>query len=278
MRIKLGSILVVVNILGVITVLVTIFFPSNIPRIVFGIPFLFFCPGYTLIAALFSRKAGMSGIARLSLSLTISLAIITFIGIILNYTTLGIRLDTIVYSVFSFVIISSIIAWFRQNRLLKEERFGIDLKMRPSGDTSGWGNMLNFVLMVVVLGTIGVIIYTTITPRIQEAFTEFYILGNGGKAIDYPIEMKAGQESIVFVGIINHEGYDVDYRVDVVLSNEIVTKTDPVTLVNHQKWESQLKFVPQATGEYQKLEFLLYKDNDAQPCLEPLHLWVNVEE
>ena len=43
-----------------------------------------------------------------------------------------------------------------------------------------------------------------------------------------------------------------------------------------QEWEREASFVPQIAGESRKVEFLLYKDDEAEPCLEPLRLWLSV--
>ncbi len=67
-------------------VAIIILFPSNILRIILGLPFLLFFPGYTLVAALFTRKEGMGSIERVALSFGLSIAVVPLIGLILNYT------------------------------------------------------------------------------------------------------------------------------------------------------------------------------------------------
>ncbi|MCK4222104.1 MAG: DUF1616 domain-containing protein, partial [Dehalococcoidia bacterium] len=55
-------------------------------RIVLGLPFLLFSPGYALIAALFPKKGSLDGIERIALSFGLSIAVVPLIGLILNYT------------------------------------------------------------------------------------------------------------------------------------------------------------------------------------------------
>jgi len=117
--------LISLNLLAWALILVTIFFPSNIVRIILGIPFLLFFPGYTLMAALFTRKEEISGIRRVALSFGLSIAVVPLIGLILNYTPWGIRLEPLLYSVVSFILITSIIAWLRRRVLTRDERFAI---------------------------------------------------------------------------------------------------------------------------------------------------------
>ena len=92
MKIRLGSALLPVNLITWILLLLVFLFPSNILRIIVGIPFLLFIPGYTLLSAIFTKKEGMSGIERVALSFGLSITVVPIIGLVLNYTPWGIRL------------------------------------------------------------------------------------------------------------------------------------------------------------------------------------------
>jgi uncharacterized membrane protein len=279
LRIKLGDGLIPLNLLAWALILFIIFFPSNILRIILGIPFVLFFPGYTLMAALFTKKEGMGGIERVALSFGLSIAVVPLIGLILNYTPWGIRLEPILYSAASFILIASIIAWLRRRRLTEHERFAIQFQVTMPGWSEGvWGKVLAITVVVAILATLGTLGYVIATPKVGETFTEFYILGQDGKAANYPKELKVGEKGEVIVGIVNHEGKEVSYRVEVVAGSQESTEVGPVVLVDEQKWEGEVSFVPEVAGENQKVEFLLYKDGEVEPCLEPLHLWVDVKK
>lgn len=279
MIVKLGSGLLALNIVGWVLIIVTIFSPSHIIRIILGIPFVIFCPGYALMAALFIKKESIDIIARVALSFSLSIAVVAFFGLILHYTIWGIRLEPILYLVASFILIVSIISWWRRRRLTEQERYSVELKLKlPDLGQSVWDKVLAVTMMIVILGALGTLSYTLIMPKVGETFTEFYILGQGGKAENYPIDLKLGEESSVIVGIINHEEKEVSYRIEVMLGGNKITELGPVTLADAQKWESELSFVPEVVGEFQKVEFLLYKDDDIEPYLKPTYLWINVSE
>ena len=74
MRVRLGTGLILLNLLNGVLILVVAFFPSDILRIILGIPFLVFFPGYTLMAAFFPKKEGVDGIERAAFSFVLSLA------------------------------------------------------------------------------------------------------------------------------------------------------------------------------------------------------------
>ena len=120
--------------------------------------------------------------------------------------------------------------------------------------------------------------YVIATPVAGEKFTEFYILGLQGKATDYPTELKVGEEGKVIVGIVNREQENVTYRVKVRIDGVEISETEPIILEHGDKSERIISFTPTKAGERHKVEFLLYKDGEDEPCLEPLHLWLDVTE
>ncbi len=58
MRINLGNGLLMANLLSWLLIAVILIFPESPIRIVLGIPFVLFFPGYALITALVPRKRG----------------------------------------------------------------------------------------------------------------------------------------------------------------------------------------------------------------------------
>src|SRR3989442_5344824 len=50
--------------------------PNNPARVVLGLPFVLFFPGYVLIAALYPRRSDLDGVERVALSLGLSLAVV----------------------------------------------------------------------------------------------------------------------------------------------------------------------------------------------------------
>ena len=97
MAIRVKNELIPLNLLVIALVAIIILFPSNILRIILGLPFLLFFPGYTLVAALFTKKEGMGSIERVALSFGLSIAVVPLIGLILNYTPWGIRTEPVLY-------------------------------------------------------------------------------------------------------------------------------------------------------------------------------------
>lgn len=279
MKIKISNELLPLNLLVMVLVVVIIFTPSVVLRIVLGLPFVLFFPGYVLIATLFPKREGLGGIERVALSFGISIALVPLIGLILNYTWWGITLEPILYSIASFIFVISIIAWVRRKRLPEEERFNIEFRLRLLGWGGGaWDKVLSAVLVVAILGALGMLGYVIANPKVGERFTELYILGVGGKAEDYPRELTVGEEGEVIVGIINREHERVSYHVEVMIDNIKNNEVGPIELEHDEIWEGIVVFTPNEPGEDQKVEFLLYKNGGTEPSVESLHLWIDVME
>lgn len=279
MRIRLQNELLLINILAILLIIVITFFPSNVLRIILGLPLMLFFPGYTLIAALFPTKSALDGIERLALSFGLSIAVVPLIGLVLNYTTWGIRLYPVLISVTIFIIITSVIAWYRRQRLAQAERFivSFSLSLLPWRGQRSVDKILSIILIVAILGAVGTLSYVIATPKVGEKFTEFYLLGLEGKAMDYPRKMAVGEERRVIVGIINREHETVSYRMEVRIDGVKNKEVGMVVLEHDDKWEGEIRFVPMVAGDNQKAEFLLYKEGQSE-AYQSLHLWVNVTE
>lgn len=255
-------------------------FTSGLARIVLGILFVLFFPGYTLIAALFPRKTDLDSITRLALSLGISLALVTIILLILNFTPWGIQLYPILVSLFLFTGSMAGIAWFRRRRLHPEERFAPAFGTNLSKLSRYWANqsnkdkVLTGLLVVVVLGVVGTTGFVVARPTVSEKFTEFYILGSQEKTQDYPSELVLGEEGMVIVGILNQEQEAMTYSIAITIDGEQVNGIDSIRLEQGEKWEQQVTFTPTKVGPDQKIEFLLYKQSP-EPY-RTLHLWIDV--
>ena len=287
MKAKLGKDLWLIGILTILLIVVIAFSPSTIARIILGLPFLLFFPGYTLIAALFHKKGSLGGVERLALSFGLSIAVVPLMGFVLNFTPWGIRLYPILISLAVFILAALGVAWYRRGKLAPEERFRVSFNIRlPSWQGQSMPDkVLSVVLAVAIVGAIGTLGYVVATPKVGEKFTEFYILGPEGKAANYTTELKVGEEGRVILGIVNHEQERVSYKVEMWIDGEKAKLRAGgedrdeirVELEHEGKWEKEVGFVPQKAGEEQKVEFVLYKDGEPY-FEEPLYLWVDVEE
>ena len=213
MRVKTSHTLYFIDILTVLLILIITFFPNNVIRIILGLPFVLFFPGYVLLSALFPRKENLSEIERLALDFGLSLAVVPLLGLVLNYTPWGINPNSILYSLSGFVIIFSIIAWFRQRKLTDSETPSFRIEFTWWGKKSLLEKILSVVLVFVIIGSIGALVYSIAVPKVDERYTEFSVLNSEGQAKDYPEQLLLGNTGKVNLVIANRELQDTTYRI-----------------------------------------------------------------
>jgi len=273
--------LLVVDFILLLLVIIIIFEIKTRLRIIFGLASVLFFPGYTLTAALFPGKKEIDSIERAALSFGTSIAVSPLLGLMLNYTPFGIRLVPVLLTLSIFTLAMSFIAHARRKRLPESERFSVQFNealasLKGSFELQGRGEKALSVLLVLsILAALGMLYYVISTPKTGEKFTEFYILGKGGKAADYPARLKFGEEAEVTVGVANNEYANITYTFEARLQNETI-ETREVNLAHNQSVEFPFKFKALRKGESMKMEFFLYKNKTSAPYRE-LHLWIDVE-
>jgi len=255
--------------------------PAPLPmlRLLLGLAFVLFVPGYTLQAALFPRAGDLDGPERLALSFGLSIAVIPPIALVLDKLPWGLRPWPIVAAEGLFIGVCSVIAWARRRRLPEDERFVLTVEV----DVKGWWaaqDRTNRVLYGILAGAFLTAAVSAIAiivlPKPGEHFTEFYILGPEGLAENYPREAVVGEPLTVTVGAVNREGVPAEYRVEVVNGNHLVGRAGPVQLEPGEIDERAVVFVPAEVGDDVKVMFLLYRDEGVEPY-RSLRLWLKVK-
>ncbi|HKZ50250.1 MAG TPA: DUF1616 domain-containing protein, partial [Dehalococcoidia bacterium] len=261
------------------TVLIVLLLPSLEPlRIVVGVPFVLLLPGYCLVAALYPRRDDLQLPERLALSAGLSIAAVVLIGLALNYSPWGIRLEPVLASVALFVVLAAAAAALRRGLLPAEQAFVVTGYVRlPRWPRLRLIDALAGMALLAFLASLGGGVYfVAASGEGPEGFTEFYVLGSGGKAEAYPGLVKAGEQATAVLGLVNREGRDTAYHIAVVLDGETTDGIDGLVLGSGERWEKAVSLVPTRAGNSQKAEFFLYKNGEGEPY-RSLHLWLDVE-
>ena len=259
-------------------------------RIALAIPVILFIPGYCLLASLFPKNGDLDLMARMVLSIGVSIAIVPLIGLGLNFTPWGIRLDPIVLSLILFTLVMTLIILYQRSRLPSEERFRVPVSEIAAAikeefwkkeDTRG-ARILNAVLAVAILITLLTAVYVVTVPREGEQFTEFFILGENRTVANYPDWIIPGRNYSMFVGVGNHENGDSTYTIETwMLQTEFDNSTnssrilimDPDNRVQFTLANNQTTIIPYnlsvpnisvqnfsvPKNRYNRVEFLLFK-------------------
>lgn len=215
---------------------------NGILRILLGVPFIIFIPGYILISFLFPIKkiiGGLGDIERIAYSFGFSMAIVPIIGICLYYSPFGLRLESILLSLFIFNFIIGFFAIYRWHRTPTDKRYTVNFTFTIPQPTTKLDRILSVILISTLIITIFIIIFVVLSPRNEEALTEFYILGPTGKTTGYPNNLSRGENASVIIGLINHEHKTINYTIEVWLINQTLmydesTKTNET--IYHEMW------------------------------------------
>lgn len=275
-----------IGILSLVLILVIYALPDSALRIVIGLPFILFFPGYSALSVLFPESKDLEIIERVALSFGLSIAISPLVGFGLNYTPFGIRLAPILFSLAALNVALSAGGLYRRQKAeapyLPFEPAAVWNKYSTQFRAEkGVDKLLTIVLVISILSSVIALVYVVAVPRQGESFTEFYILGPGGNATGYPRNLTIGQDASVIIGIANHEHRTVRYTVELWLVN--MSFVDNITQVHamyffdsfnvtlehtdvdlegewQPQWELPYEFNVTIEGNY-KLWFLLYKDD-----------------
>ncbi|NQE04540.1 hypothetical protein C5S32_01600 [ANME-1 cluster archaeon GoMg1] len=145
-------------------------------------------------------------------------------------------------------------------------------------DAKTLDKILTVILIIAIITAAALTIYVIITPKKGEEFTEFYILGEGGNASNYPSNLSAGEEGTVIVGVVNHEYEPVTYLFRAEIENKTIGERE-MQLAHNETVEFPFTFSGSEKGK-KKLEFLLFKQNQSESInlttpYRELHLWID---
>jgi uncharacterized membrane protein len=273
LRIKLKKEYVIIT--GLLLVIV---FFSDFLRIILGLPFALFLPGYLLMAVLFPKKDEFGDLARITLSIGLSVVIVPLIGLVLNFFSWGIRLLPMMLLLLFFDIFLLFLGWYRRTKLPEEQRFALTLNI----NVANWSNKTKGtkVIQTALLITGFLFVVTSVfilsSPKEGKSFTEFYITGRDDVTAGYPEQLKAGVNGMVKAVIINNEQQTMNYRVEIWVDGDFIQTIAPINLENLEKWEETVFFKTEKQNDSAKVDFLLFRDGQDMKPYRQLRLWVKI--
>lgn len=268
--------------------LIVIYSPYQSPAIVrlgLGLITIMLLPGYAFIAAVFPGKEDISGILRVILAVAFSIILVSFLGLALDKTIWGIRLDPVMISVTLLTATCTLIAFVRRHLLPADRRldpgFARPLKeakqflLPPSRNGIEWlSTILLIGAVLLAASTVALAVYG---PGQSEKYTELYVTGPGGKIQDYPVFFPVNETRSVNVGIGNHEGMDIVY--DLVVRFEGPSTYDLYTgqipVPDNQTVLRNVTMKLAEPYESARITFSLYKGADRLTPYRQCYLLVN---
>jgi len=254
---------------------------GNILRIIFGVPFLLFLPGYSLVSALWVKHSELDPLERVGFSFGLSLALVTLVGLGINYTPWGITLLSVVLGVYVLIIFLNVITCFRRKQLNAEDRFTLRTEyILAKADTLKSTDTIVIVIVIIaiVIG-VGLLSFIAMNPP-SEKYSELFILDSNGTTDNYPTDLDVNESASIIINVVCHEDEDTDYQVVVTLETQnngnITLEELDFSLENKEKWENILNFSVNESGLF-RLNITLFKGNE-EDAYASNHLWIDVRD
>lgn len=234
-------------------------------RLPLGFIFSLFVPGYCLTAALFPRQGDLTGYERLGLSTGLSVAWIPVLALILNSFPFGLHFWPLVLGNIMTVLMFTVLALWRRAHVPAGQSYRL-----PGWRPRPWWNRQNeverrlYLSGLVALFCTGIIaLWIFLEPSADALLTEFYLLGPDGLAENFPREAKIDEPLALNVGIVNQEGTDNVYRVQVWAVDpwrdrrQLVSQSGEIGLENGGASEIPITWSMPWSGENQVVEISL---------------------
>lgn len=189
-------------------------------RIVLGLVFILFVPGYLLMATLSPQDLDLDWIERIALSFGLSIAVVALIGLALNFTPWGIFLEPVLASLLLFTYGVGSLAYWRRMKLPTVERLSLVIEI-PRLEWSTYSRaekLATVALAASLIFAAGTVAFVIVTPRPAERFTEFYLLNATGVAGGYPTNLTVNETGVVNLTVHNFEYATVGYSMNVSLA------------------------------------------------------------
>ncbi len=250
--------------------------PVPIIRLPLGLVMVLLAPGYALVEALFVDRTDLSFPARVGLSFGLSIAINPLLALIINALPWGLRLWPMTISLGLTIFTFCSLALWRRSKSLTAANLGeVDSGLAGSQNLKIWTRLLTGLGIVVLLGLIGSggLFLTSIFT--ETAQTEFYMLNSAGQALNYPRETQIGKPVELKIGMVNHQGANSHYRIEVRSGDQLISQVGSFVLQENERWEQPLVISVNKIQDSQEISiYLLYNEN--QTPFRQLRLWLKV--
>jgi uncharacterized membrane protein len=233
-------------------------------------------PGYSLSLLLFPQPDALDRTERIGLSLGLSVALIPVLALILDALPWGISRWPIIIGETGLALTFALASLMRPT-----------LPPAPGAETARWNVSLRRAIVPLVgmglvaciaIGLVGLTLALRTPP---STATEFYMLGAGMQAENYPTTIEAGQQQTITIGV-NNPGPAQRYRVEARLvdrwrpeQHTLLSELGPFNLAAGEQQRWPLQWQIDQPGNDQSIDIFLFVEGQSEP-IRQLTLWVNV--
>jgi uncharacterized membrane protein len=230
-----------------------------------GLVALLVLPGYALAIALFPRAGELDGVERVALSIGLSVAQLPLLILAVDRSPWGLSPPAMVAAICSLTWTWCAVAIARLGPLPAGLSF---LARRPAWHEWWPASTLERAAVLVgvtLVAMVGLALLSIIRQPAVPSLTEFYILGAGGLAEDYPRTATHGEPVWVTVGVTNREGRPMGYLLAARQGEVELIRSDRLELEPGATWTGRLPLTLPAHGFDQRVDIVLFREGQASP-------------
>jgi len=256
---------------SIVATLVLLALPGGILTYIFGIPFMFFVPGFAVVRMFFWK--GNTPEARFVLSLGISILVVVLLGLLLVLTPIGLDQNTTRASliVFTLAAVASETFWLRADR-------GVSDRQAPQRTAKPMALDLVVIAMLATALVVSAISLGLIVTAKYPSRTYFAVTDESGRV--FVNTTLVGPTNLTLVVHIKN-GEDGQRNFTLVsykfISGSYTAQNFSRTLNKNELWDQAISFNLSSLG-YQRVDFDLYiqKGSELPYLYGNLHIWLVV--
>jgi uncharacterized membrane protein len=265
----------IVSAFSIVAVLILLVFPGSILAYIFGLPLIFFVPGFALVRLFFWK--GTSVEAKLVLSLGMSILVVILLGLLLTLSPIGLRSSTAQASLIIFALCAVVVEakWLHADR---EGKGADQIAPQPKEEESGGKMDKVVVAMIATALVISAISLGLIVTAKYPSRTYFAMTDENGSA-DINVTQKVGGNITLVLHMKNGESGS---RTFILLfqnwnSTALGSWNDSKTIQKGDYWNRTATIHLPIPGTF-RLDFQLYIKEPGKAAVEygELHLWISV--
>jgi len=262
---------------SIVAIVILVIFPGNILAYIFGLPLIFFVPGYAVVRLFFWRDTSPE--TKFVLSLGLSILAVIILALILTLTPIGLMPSTSILSLIVFILGAVVLeaGWLHADRPAKKANGA--QKAAPAPEPEPPEKMDKVVVamiataLVVSAISLGLIVTAHYPSRTYFAMTDETGSANintsrtAGQDIVLVLHMKNGEDGQRMFTLIFHDWNSTVHG----------TQQFNKTMAKGEVWNKTVTIQLAQAGTF-RLDFDLYiQETGKDPILYGnLHLWIQV--
>jgi len=224
-------------------------------RVVSGFIFLTILPGYVLLSFFYRTKLDNLGLlAHLVLSIPVSLAVISTLGLMTNFLSIGLKIFPNVIWLSTFILFFASISFFRRS---KEKRYNLRSN-----------HLLLIIGSLMILFALNFSL-SGIHEQSENPYLNLYVLNNESQSNNYPNQVRVNSPVEVLLGVEYEGNTEQQFTLTSSHGSKIHFSLSP-----GETWTEVVKVTLNKPG-LQEVTWTLNQEGQAVPKRE-IRLWMTV--